>query len=132
MRYDKAVVADEPRQAEGPRLRVRRRVPGLTISIADVTTPPAKAGLLEKFEGEADKVESQYDRGIITDDERRQKEIEIWTDATNQVTRGHAGPSMQSTQFNPIDMMVGLGCPRKRHAGASDRRYAWPRGQPAW
>ena len=34
---------------------------GLTISIADVTTPPAKAGLLEKFEGEAAKVESQYD-----------------------------------------------------------------------
>ena len=58
-----------------------------TISISDVTTPPAKAGLLEKFEGEAAKVENQYDRGIITDDERRQQEIEIWTDATNQVTK---------------------------------------------
>ena len=46
-----------------------------------------KAGLLEKFEGEAAKVENQYERGIITDDERRQQEIEIWTDATNQVTR---------------------------------------------
>ena len=37
------------------------------------------------FEDEAEKVESQYDRGIITDDERRQKEIEVWTDATDQV-----------------------------------------------
>ena len=83
-------------------------MPGLTISIADVTTPPAKAGLLEKFEGEAAKVESQYDRGIITDDERRQQEIEIWTDATNQVTKAMQD-LMQSTPFNPIDMMVGSG-----------------------
>ena len=58
---------------------------GLTISIADVRTPASKKALLEKFEAEADKVEKQYDRGIITDDERRQKEIEIWTDATDQV-----------------------------------------------
>ena len=55
---------------------------GLTISIADVKTPDSKAALLEKFEGEAAKVEGQYDRGIITDDERRQQEIEIWTEAT--------------------------------------------------
>ena len=82
---------------------------GLTISISDVTTPPAKAGLLEQFEGEAAKVESQYDRGIITDDERRQKEIEIWTDATNQVTKAMQDHAAQSTQFNPIDMMVGSG-----------------------
>ena len=79
-----------------------------TISIADVTTPPAKAGLLEKFEGEAAKVESQYERGIITDDERRQQEIEIWTDATNQVTKAMQD-LLQSTPFNPIDMMVGSG-----------------------
>ena len=83
-------------------------MPGLTISISDVTTPPAKAGLLEKFEGEAAKVESQYERGIITDDERRQQEIEIWTDATNQVTKAMQD-LMQSTPFNPIDMMVGSG-----------------------
>jgi DNA-directed RNA polymerase subunit beta' len=76
--------------------------------LADVTTPPAKAGLLEKFEGEAAKVESQYERGIITDDERRQQEIEIWTDATNQVTKAMQD-LMQSTPFNPIDMMVGSG-----------------------
>ena len=85
-----------------------RPAPGLTISIADVTTPPAKAGLLEQFEGEAAKVESQYDRGIITDDERRQQEIEIWTDATNQVTKAMQD-LLQSTKFNPIDMMVGSG-----------------------
>src|SRR5256885_957346 len=105
--FDKAVVADSLDRLKGLGYEWSTRA-GLTISIADVTTPPAKAGLLEKFEGEAAKVESQYERGIITDDERRQQEIEIWTDATNQVTRAMQ-ELMQSTPFNPIDMMVGSG-----------------------
>ena len=58
---------------------------GLTISISDIKTPDAKKALLDQFEAEAERVEQQYDRGIITDDERRQKEIEIWTEATDQV-----------------------------------------------
>ncbi len=105
--YDKAVVANslDLMKTLGYEWSTRS---GLTISVSDVTTPPAKAGLLEKFEGEAAKVESQYERGIITDDERRQQEIEIWTDATNQVTRAMQ-ELMQSTPFNPIDMMVGSG-----------------------
>jgi DNA-directed RNA polymerase subunit beta' len=81
---------------------------GLTISMADVKTPASKGALLEHFEGEADKIEQQYDRGIITDDERRQKEIEIWTDATDRV-REAMEQEMSSEQFNPIDMMVGSG-----------------------
>jgi DNA-directed RNA polymerase subunit beta' len=105
--YDKAVVADSLDKLKALGYEWSTRA-GLTISIADVTTPPAKAGLLEQFEGEASKVESQYDRGIITDDERRQQEIEIWTDATNQVTKAMQD-LMQSTKFNPIDMMVGSG-----------------------
>ena len=105
--YDKAVVADSLDKLKALGYEWSTRA-GLTISISDVTTPPAKAGLLEKFEGEAAKVESQYDRGIITDDERRQQEIEIWTDATNQVTKAMQD-LMSSTPFNPIDMMVGSG-----------------------
>ena len=105
--YDKAVVANSLDRMKMLGYEWSTRS-GLTISIADVTTPPAKAGLLEKFEGEAAKVESQYERGIITDDERRQQEIEIWTDATNQVTKAMQD-LMQSTPFNPIDMMVGSG-----------------------
>ena len=128
MLYDKAVVADSLDQLKALGYEWSTRA-GLTISISDVTTPPAKAGLLEKFEGEAAKVESQYDRGIITDDERRQQEIEIWTDATNQVTK--AMQDLMSVDAVQPDRHDGrLGCPRKRHAGASDRRYAWSRRQP--
>ena len=81
---------------------------GLTISIADVRTPPRRPGSSTSTRSEAEKVEQQYDRGIITDDERRQKEIEIWTDATDQVTEAMQ-EELQAEQFNPIEMMVGSG-----------------------
>ncbi|HEY6316814.1 MAG TPA: DNA-directed RNA polymerase subunit beta', partial [Acidimicrobiia bacterium] len=81
---------------------------GLTISIADVKTPDQKAALLERFEGEAEKVEQQYDRGILTDDERRQKEVEIWTEATDEVRRAMEA-ELSAEKFNPVDMMVGSG-----------------------
>ena len=60
---------------------------GVTISISDVVTPPSKGAIMESYEGEAEKVQSQYEKGLITDDERRQELIEIWTQATNEVAK---------------------------------------------
>ncbi len=79
---------------------------GVTISIEDVVTPPAKAGILERHEGRAEKVQSQYERGLITDDERRQELIEIWTEATTEVA-----DAMQEAfpKTNPVFMMVNSG-----------------------
>ena len=81
---------------------------GLTISINDVKTPVEKAEILERHEAEADKVEKQFRRGIITDGERIQKEVEIWSEATTEVTKAMEDLLTQQ-QFNPIDMMVGSG-----------------------
>ena len=81
---------------------------GLTISIDDVKTPAEKKGLLDKFEKEAEKVENQFRRGIITDGERRNQEVRIWTEATEQV-REAMEKGLRSLEFNPIDMMVGSG-----------------------
>ena len=58
---------------------------GVTIGIGDVIAPPNKAAILEKYQARADKVQREYDRGLITDDERRQELIEIWTHATADV-----------------------------------------------
>jgi DNA-directed RNA polymerase subunit beta' len=81
---------------------------GLTISIDDVKTPPNKWEILDRYEKEAEKAESQFKRGIITDDERRQKEIEIWTSANSEV--GRAMEEMLSNiEFNTLDMMVDSG-----------------------
>ncbi len=81
---------------------------GLTISIADVKTPPEKRKILDDTEKDAEKFETQFRRGIITDGERRQKEVEIWGEATAQV-QDAMEKVLKAEQFNPIDMMVGSG-----------------------
>ena len=81
---------------------------GLTISIDDVTTPAEKKPILERYEKEAEKVENQFRRGIITDGERRQQEVRIWTDATEDV-KNAMEKALKAKPFNPIDMMVGSG-----------------------
>jgi DNA-directed RNA polymerase subunit beta' len=81
---------------------------GLTISIDDVKTPTEKAAILDKYEKEAEKAETQFKRGIITDDERRQKEIEIWTSANSEVGRA-MDRTLATMEFNPLDMMVNSG-----------------------
>jgi len=81
---------------------------GLTISIDDVRTPPEKLAILDRYEKEADKAETQFKRGIITDDERRQKEIEIWTSANSEVGRAME-QTLSQLKFNPLDMMVDSG-----------------------
>ncbi|HET7173038.1 MAG TPA: DNA-directed RNA polymerase subunit beta' [Nocardioidaceae bacterium] len=79
---------------------------GVTISIGDVVTPPDKPEIMSKWEAASEKVQKQYERGLITDDERRQELIEIWNTATNDVAR-----SMQETfdKTNPISMIVNSG-----------------------
>ncbi len=81
---------------------------GLTVSIDDVRTPELKKSILDSHEAEADKIEGQFRRGIITDGERRQKEVEIWTTATDEI-RAAMEESLRAQRFNPIDMMVGSG-----------------------
>jgi DNA-directed RNA polymerase subunit beta' len=81
---------------------------GLTVSIDDVKTPKAKRKLLDGYEEQAEKVENQFRRGIITDGERRQQEVRIWTDATRDV-QDAMEVEFKATRFNPIDMMVGSG-----------------------
>ena len=81
---------------------------GLTISIDDVVTTPEKAEILNKYEEQAAKVETNYKRGVIVDDERRQQEIEIWTNANKEV--GDATDRAMNAKFdNPIRMMVDSG-----------------------
>ena len=81
---------------------------GLTVSIDDVRTPKKKRELLDNYEEQAEKVENQFRRGIITDGERRQQEVRIWTDATKDV-QDAMEVEFKSQRFNPIDMMVGSG-----------------------
>ena len=100
---------------------------GVTIGLDDVATPESKAQHPRRHEKRAAKVEQQYRRGIITDDERRQELIEIWTRATDEVQGGHGG----LVHPDEPDLHDGLlGRAREHHADPPDRRDARPRGEP--
>ncbi len=79
---------------------------GVTISIEDVIAPPNKAAILESYEKRADKVQREYDRGLITDEERRQELIEIWTHATTDVAQDMEAAFPDT---NSVWMMVNSG-----------------------
>jgi DNA-directed RNA polymerase subunit beta' len=105
--YPKAVVAEAVDEIKNNAFRYATQS-GVTFSIEDVRTPSEKKSILERYEKEAEKVEQQFKRGIITDGERRQKEVEIWTNATGEVETAMS-KVMASDVFNPIEMMVTSG-----------------------
>ena len=104
---------------------------GLTVSIDDVKTPKAKREILDRHEAQADKVETQFKRGIITDGERRQQEVRIWTDATAEVQKAME-LEFKAQRLQPDRHDGRLGRPREHDPDAPDRRHARPRGQPTW
>jgi len=81
---------------------------GLTIGLVDVKTPPEKPKIIAKYEKDDEKVQKQFHKGIITDDERRQELIEIWTRATDEV-KDAMEATLKAEKFNPIDMMIRSG-----------------------
>lgn len=79
---------------------------GMTVAIADINIPPEKKEILSTTESRVDTVDKQYRRGLITEDERYKKTIELWTKATDDVT----GAMMNNLdRFNPIYMMANSG-----------------------
>jgi DNA-directed RNA polymerase subunit beta' len=79
---------------------------GVTVAISDIEVPVEKPAILAGYEERAAKIQGQYDKGLIDDDERRQELIEIWNKATNeiaQVMRDSLSP------MNTINRMVSSG-----------------------
>ncbi|WP_240759462.1 DNA-directed RNA polymerase subunit beta', partial [Phytoactinopolyspora endophytica] len=79
---------------------------GVTVSVEDVVPPATKQQILEEFEGKAVKVERNFNRGVISDGERREELIDIWTDATNAVDEAMRNAF---TPDNSIYQMVNSG-----------------------
>jgi len=59
----------------------------ITISMADVYVPKAKEDMIRKAEQEVDKLERSYRRGLISEEERYEKVIEIWNRTTEDLTK---------------------------------------------
>ena len=79
---------------------------GVTVSIADIQTPPSKPEILASYDAKANKITRQFERGKVTEEERQQELVQLWTDATAELT---AAMEANFTTDNPIFMMVDSG-----------------------
>ncbi len=59
---------------------------GITIAVADVIVPQEKAEILKESEEKVKVITNQYRRGLITNDERYDRVIEIWSDTKDRIT----------------------------------------------
>ncbi len=63
---------------------------GLTIAVNDITVPDEKGRILREISAEAEGIERQYRRGLITENEQYVKKVELWTEAMDEVTEAVA------------------------------------------
>ena len=84
-------------------------VAGMTVAISDIKVPEKKQELLEQAEAKVKKTQRQYDRGLITEEERYKKVCTVWNDATEQVADAMYDNYKENEPFNPIYMMADSG-----------------------
>ncbi len=60
---------------------------GVTISVSDIKVPEEKAGILAEAEQKIHQIAEQYQMGVMTEQERYDAAVQIWNDATEQVTQ---------------------------------------------
>ncbi|HYF11443.1 MAG TPA: DNA-directed RNA polymerase subunit beta', partial [Actinomycetota bacterium] len=79
---------------------------GITISKNDIVIPENKEEILEGYEERVQRIERDYQRGLITEDERHEAVVNVWTEATDTVA-----DAMEATMdhLNPIYMMANSG-----------------------
>ncbi len=79
---------------------------GITIGLKDVTIPPTKKDILKAPEEAVEKIEKQFRKGLVTNEERHQQVVDLWTQATDDVT-----DAMEKNfdRFNPIYLMATSG-----------------------
>jgi DNA-directed RNA polymerase subunit beta' len=79
---------------------------GVTISKNDIVIPPDKEKILAEYEERVGKVEQAYEHGLITESERHEQIVNIWTEATDSVADAMIA---NLNELNPIYMMANSG-----------------------
>jgi DNA-directed RNA polymerase subunit beta' len=88
---------------------------GLSIGLSDVQVPANKMALIENAKAEVDVIWNNYYMGLITDNERYNQVIDVWTKVNNDITTTLLRQLEEDRQgFNPIYMMM--------HSGARGSR----------
>ncbi len=79
---------------------------GVTVSKNDIVIPPDKDEILSSYEERVSDIEHNFDRGLITDDERHEAIVNVWTEATDKVADAM---EQHMWELNPIFMMANSG-----------------------
>ena len=112
-------------------------ISGCSIGIDDLVIPQAKSVIVERAEDEVKEIQSQYSSGLVTDGERYNKVIDIWSRANDQVAKAMMdhlsveevldaqGNTVSQESFNSVYMMADSGA---RGSPAQIRQLAGMRG----
>ncbi len=110
---------------------------GISIAIDDMLVPPSKPAILGAAEKEVKEIEQQYTSGLVTQGERYNKVVDIWSKAGDQVGKAmmdqlatedvidREGKQVKQESFNSIYMMADSGA---RGSAAQIRQLAGMRG----
>jgi DNA-directed RNA polymerase subunit beta' len=110
---------------------------GISIGVDDMVAPAEKAGIIAESEAEVKAIQSQYSSGLLTDGERYNKVVDIWTRTSEKVaktmmdklgkeeTTDAKGNKVMQDSFNSIFMMADSGA---RGSAAQIRQLAGMRG----
>ena len=78
---------------------------GITFSLSDIPVSDAKQKIIEDTQSTVDKVNKQYKRGLITDEERHRKVVDLWLAATKDVQKAVIGEMAKTKDSNPLAMI---------------------------
>ena len=81
---------------------------GITISLSDIPINHEKDSIIAETRETIEKINKQFKRGLITDEERHNKVIKLWTDATTNV-QGKLGDILKDDVENPLSMIINSG-----------------------
>ncbi|OYY56221.1 MAG: DNA-directed RNA polymerase subunit beta' [Halothiobacillus sp. 28-55-5] len=110
---------------------------GISICSDDMLVPPSKPAELAKAEAEVQEIQTQYSQGLVTEKERYNKVVDIWSRANDQISRAmmeqlgsekvvdRHGETVKQSSFNAIFMMADSGA---RGSAAQIRQLAGMRG----
>ena len=99
---------------------------GVSISISDVIIPDAKHDIIDRAEQEVDKIQQRFDRHVLTEGERYNKVIDVWTKATSDVADVMMDGLRSDDQgFNPLYISSDSGA---RGSGDQIKQLAGMRG----
>ena len=82
---------------------------GITIGIDDVAIPPAKQELLAEAQGKLERIETAFERGFVTDQERYNQVVRLWNDTTEGVKQAVFDNFKDNMPFNPLFVMAQSG-----------------------